>query len=314
MTIANANILVTGGTGSFGHEFVRKALAYGPHRLVVFSRDEQKQHAMERELDHPCLRYFVGDVRDRDRLELAMRHIDIVIHAAAMKIVPTCERDPYECIRTNVFGAENVSRAALVCGVQKVIALSTDKACAPFNLYGASKLAAEKLFIAANNVAAGNTIYSVVRYGNVVGSRGSVVPLFKSIAQRPGVAFPITHPDMTRFWITLPQAAEFVRKALDEMEGGEVFVPKIPSMRIVDLAKAIAPKRRIDIVGIRPGEKLHETLVTVDEARAIASADSKRIILRPNGEPSVFPGAEHYHYSSNTNNHWLKPAQLRALI
>lgn len=313
MSLDGASILITGGTGSFGTAFIRRAIEDSPHRLVVFSRDEQKQHAMERELSHPSLRFFVGDVRDRDRLELAMRGIDIVIHAAAMKIVPTCERDPYECIRTNVFGAENVARAALVSGVQKVIALSTDKACAPFNLYGASKLAAEKLFIAANSVAAGNTIYSVVRYGNVVGSRGSVVPLFKQLAAE-GKALPITDDRMTRFWITLPQAVDFVRNALRDMSGGEVFVPKIPSMRIRDLAMAISPTGTFHHVGIRPGEKLHETLVTVDEGRAIVGASAHRIVLMQNQHPAVMPYAENYHYSSDSNTDWLTVEQLKALI
>lgn len=312
MTLSNANILVTGGTGSFGNAFVQQAITYGPNRLVVFSRDEQKQHAMERELSHPSLRFFVGDVRDRDRLELAMRGIDIVVHAAAMKIVPTCERDPYECIRTNVFGAENVARAALVSGVQKVVALSTDKACAPFNLYGASKLAAEKLFIAANSVAAGNTIYSVVRYGNVVGSRGSVVPLFKQLAAE-GKPLPITHPAMTRFWITLQHAVLFVRDAINDMGGGEVFVPKIASMRILDLAEAIGPGLPRPEVGIRPGEKLHETLITIDEGRAIVSATNQRITMMPSQPPAVMPYAD-YHYSSDNNKEWLSVDMLRGMV
>ncbi len=309
----DASILITGGTGSFGTAFVKRAIEDNPRRLVVFSRDEQKQHAMERELSHPSLRFFVGDVRDRDRLELAMRGIDIVIHAAAMKIVPTCERDPYECIRTNVFGAENVARAALVSGVQKVIALSTDKACAPFNLYGASKLAAEKLFIAANGVAAGNTIYSVVRYGNVVGSRGSVVPLFKKLAAE-GKPLPITDDRMTRFWITLPHAVLFVRDALKDMSGGEVFVPKIASMRIRDLAMAIAPRGTFHHVGIRPGEKLHETLITVDEARAVVGHSTHRYTLMPNKPSNAALPEPPFHYSSDNNKEWLTVEMLRGMI
>lgn len=312
MTLSNANILVTGGTGSFGNAFIKRALQDDPHRLVVFSRDEQKQNDMERELSHPSLRFFVGDVRDRDRLELAMRGIDIVVHAAAMKIVPTCERDPYECIRTNVFGAENVARAALVSGVQKVIALSTDKACAPLNLYGASKLAAEKLFVAANGVAAGNTIYSVVRYGNVVGSRGSVVPLFRLLAAE-GRPLTITNTDMTRFWITLPQAVEFVCDALRDMEGGEVFVPKIPSIEIVDLAEAISPGDTCIITGIRPGEKIHETLITADEARISAEYRDRFVIGGNHAVTRANPPAG-FSYSSDTNTDWLSVEQLRGML
>ncbi len=309
--LRDASILVTGGSGSFGQKFVARALQEEPRRLVVFSRDEQKQAQMERKFDHPALRFFIGDVRDRDRLELAMRGIDLIVHAAAMKIVPTCERDPYECIHTNVFGAENVARAALVSGVQKVIALSTDKACAPFNLYGASKLAAEKLFIAANSVAAGNTVYSVVRYGNVVGSRGSVVPLFKQLAAE-GKPLPITDDRMTRFWITLPQAVDFVCRAIDEMDGGEVFVPKIPSMRIRDLAVAISPTGAFHHVGIRPGEKLHETLITVDEGRAIFDSDAHGYVLLPNNYAAAAPDS--FHYSSDNNTEWLTVEQLRGMI
>lgn len=315
--IHDASILITGGTGSWGTAFIKRALKDGPRRLVIFSRDEQKQAALEREFDHPSLRWFVGDVRDRDRLELAMRGIDICIHAAAMKIIPTCERDPYECIRTNVFGAENVARAALRCGVQQVMALSTDKAAAPLNLYGASKLAAEKLFIAANGVAAGNTRYSVVRYGNVVNSRGSVIPLFKALAKE-GKPLPITHPEMARFWITLPQAVEFVLTSLKMMQGGEIFVPKLPSMKVIDLAKAISPRGRQDIIGIRPGEKLHETLVTEDEGRNAVDWRDRYVILPdgsrmgPYGDGFTLPRG--FRYSSDNNTQWLTVNDLRRMI
>jgi len=315
--IKDASILITGGTGSFGTAFVKRALEHNPKRLVIFSRDEQKQHAMERELDHPSLRFFIGDVRDRDRLELAMRGIDYVIHAAAMKIIPTCERDPYECVRTNVLGAENVARAALRMGVMKVLALSTDKAAAPLNLYGATKLAAEKLLIAANGIAAGMTIYSAVRYGNVVGSRGSVIPLFKQLAAA-GKPLPITHPEMTRFWITLPQAVTFVQSSLLHMTGGEIFVPKLPSMRIVDLAKAIGgAKVATPIIGIRPGEKLHETLLTEDEARIAVDWEDRFVIL-PDGRMDNYSNGltleRGFSYASHNNTDWLTAKQLRAIV
>jgi len=315
-------ILITGGTGSFGAAFARCAL---PHlgagdRLVIYSRDEQKQATLERELQHDALRFFVGDVRDRDRLELAMRGIDMVIHAAAMKIIPTCERDPFECVHTNIIGAENVARAALRYGVSKVIALSTDKAAAPLNLYGATKLAAEKLFMAANTVAAGVTHYSVVRYGNVVGSRGSVIPLFKALA-REGKPLPITHPEMTRFWITLDQAVAFVLSSAQMMRGAEVFIPKLPSMRIVDLARAVEEPRdfRADfkaaehpIIGIRPGEKLHETLLTEDEARTAFELDDRYVITHRADIAKRVP--EGFAYRSNTNDRWLSVAELQEMI
>lgn len=309
--INGASILVTGGTGSWGHAFVRRALQDNPRRLVIYSRDEMKQHQMEQELDHPSLRFLVGDVRDRDRLELAMRGADIVFHAAAMKIIPTCERDPYECIRTNVFGSENVARAALHCGVKYVMALSTDKAAAPLNLYGASKLAAEKLFIAANSVAAGLTKYSVARYGNVVGSRGSVIPLFLKLAAE-GKPLPITHHDMTRFWITLDQAVEFVLSSLNMMQGGEIFIPKLPSMKIVDLADALSPDGDAELIGMRPGEKIHETLMTEDEARnAIDTGD--RFIIRHSGLLIGDFSTPVGRYSSDTNTDWVTIEELRRM-
>lgn len=306
--INGASILVTGGTGSWGRAFVKRAIKDNPRRLVIYSRDEQKQDAMAREFSHPSLRFLVGDVRDRDRLELAMRDIEIVIHAAAMKIIPKCEADPYECLRTNVFGAENVARAALMSGVEKVMALSTDKAAAPLNLYGASKLAAEKLFIAANSVAAGMTAYSAVRYGNVVGSRGSVIPLFREFANG-SEPLPITHADMTRFWITLDQAVEFVITSMKAMKGGEIFIPKIPSMKVVDLAEAICPGRPHNIIGIRNGEKLHETLLTEDEARMAEDRDD-RFVLTTGHCGRLPPG---FFYSSGTNKHWLSTDELREM-
>lgn len=311
--IKDASILVTGGTGSFGTAFIRRALKDEPRRLVIYSRDEQKQNALEREFDHPSLRWFVGDVRDRDRLELAMRGIDIVIHAAAMKIIPTCERDPFECIHTNVLGAENVARAALRCGVKQVMALSTDKAAAPLNLYGASKLAAEKLFIAANGLAAGATRYSVVRYGNVVGSRGSVIPLFKHLANT-GKPLPITHPDMTRFWITLDQAVEFVISSLRLMVQGEIFIPKLPSMRITDLARVIAPAAGHKVVGIRPGEKLHETLLTHDEARVAMDWADRYVIISDLSPGDCRRVPDDFQYSSDKNERWLSIEELREMV
>jgi len=302
----------------WGHAFVRRALKENPRRLVIYSRDEQKQADMEHEFNHPALRFLVGDVRDRDRLELAMRGIETVLHAAAMKIIPTCERDPYECVRTNVFGAENVARAALRCGVARVMALSTDKAAAPLNLYGASKLAAEKLFVAANAVAAGNTHYSVVRYGNVVGSRGSVIPLFRRFVSERRETIPITHPAMTRFWITLEQAVEFVISSMSSMKGGEIYIPKLPSMKITDLATAIAPDTKQETVGIRPGEKVHETMLTEDESSNALDCGDRYILYR---SPDDFPKptlcmslSEGFKYSSGTNQKWLSVADLRGML
>jgi UDP-N-acetylglucosamine 4,6-dehydratase len=266
------SILVTGGTGSFGKAFVREVLRrHAPRRLVVFSRDEQKQYRMAQELppaEHPCLRYFIGDVRDPQRLRRAMDGVDYVVHAAAMKHVPIAEYNPFECIRTNVGGAENVINAAIDCGVRKVIALSTDKAANPINLYGATKLASDKCFVAANHLAASSeTRFGVVRYGNVIGSRGSVVEYFQQLVADGARTLPITDKRMTRFFITLKQGVAFVLERLEAMQGGELFIPKIPSMRIVDLARAIGPDCDHDYIGIRPGEKLHEVLLPYDEAR-----------------------------------------------
>ncbi|CUB02897.1 UDP-N-acetylglucosamine 4,6-dehydratase (inverting) [Marinomonas fungiae] len=264
----NTSILITGGTGSFGKKYVETLLKrYQPARLIIYSRDELKQYEMQQEFDAPCMRYFIGDVRDKDRLTQAMRDVDYVIHAAALKQVPAAEYNPMECIKTNIHGAENVISAAIANNVKKVIALSTDKAAAPINLYGATKLASDKLFVAANNtVGKGDTRFAVVRYGNVVGSRGSVVPLFKKKVAEGATSIPITHPDMTRFWITLQMGVDFVLKNFARMQGGEIFIPKIPSVRITDLAAAYAPGIPVEDIGIRPGEKLHEVMCPADDS------------------------------------------------
>ena len=262
------SILITGGTGSFGKQYVRTLLErYQPKRLVIYSRDELKQFEMEQELHQDCMRYFIGDVRDRDRLIQAMNGVNYVIHAAALKQIPAAEYNPMECIKTNIHGAENVIHAALANNVEKVIALSTDKAANPINLYGATKLVSDKLFVAANNVAGGHkTRFAAVRYGNVVGSRGSVVPFFKKCIADGCDHLPITDVRMSRFWITLQQGVDFVLKNVERMHGGEIFVPKIPSVSIVDLAKAMAPKLQHKIIGIRPGEKLHEVMCPADDS------------------------------------------------
>jgi UDP-N-acetylglucosamine 4,6-dehydratase len=264
----NASIMITGGTGSFGKQYVNTLLArYKPRKIIIFSRDELKQYEMEQDYHQGCMRYFIGDVRDRDRLIQAMNGVDYVIHAAALKQVPAAEYNPMECIKTNIHGAENVIQAALANNVKKVIALSTDKAANPINLYGATKLASDKLFVAANNMAGGHTTrFSVVRYGNVVGSRGSVVPFFNKRIAEGCSSLPITDVRMTRFWITLQQGVDFVLKNFERMQGGEIFVPKIPSVNVVDLAKAIAPQLPHEIIGIRPGEKLHETMCPADDS------------------------------------------------
>ncbi|MCK9285626.1 MAG: UDP-N-acetylglucosamine 4,6-dehydratase (inverting) [Rhodocyclaceae bacterium] len=262
------SVLVTGGTGSFGRRFIRTLLKqHNPRRVVVFSRDELKQYEMQQDFDDPRMRFFLGDVRDRERLVQAMRNIDYVVHAAALKQVPAAEYNPTECIRTNVNGAENVIHAAIENGVGKVIALSTDKAASPVNLYGATKLLSDKLFIAANNITGNHpTRFAVVRYGNVVGSRGSVVPLFKRLIDSGAKDLPITDARMTRFWITLQQGVDFVVQGFGRMYGGELFVPKIPSVRITDLAAAMAPQLPHRIIGIRPGEKLHELMISRDDS------------------------------------------------
>ena len=268
MDLNGKSILITGGTGSFGKSFASYVLEkFRPNKLVVFSRDELKQYEMSHKFDQlKCLRFFIGDVRDKARLSDAMRGIDLVIHAAALKQIPAAEYNPMECIKTNIHGAENVISASLDNSVEKVIALSTDKAANPINLYGATKLASDKLFVAANNMAGGKTKFSVVRYGNVVGSRGSVVPFFKKLIEQKAKQLPITHSEMTRFWITLNQGIDFVLKSVQRMDGGEIFVPKLPSVRIEDLARAMCPSCEFDYIGIRPGEKIHEVMCPADDS------------------------------------------------
>ncbi|SRR6266542_832568 len=319
--LRNKTILITGGTGSFGKTCAQILLQkYSPQRLIVFSRDELKQHEMRVDgFDYSSLRYFIGDVRDLDRLKRAMVGVDVVIHTAALKQVPACEYNPIEAIKTNIDGGTNVIQAALDARVQRVIALSTDKAVNPINLYGATKLVAEKLFVQANAYRGGDPIrLASVRYGNVVGSRGSVIPLFRK--QRESGRITITDPRMTRFWLTLEQAVQFVIQSLERMQGGEVFVPKIPSMKILDLAEAIAPGCEIENTGIRAGEKLHEVLLSEDEARhTVECADSFMITpTHPwwkDGEISSQPRMpEGFSYSSDTNTHWLTVEDLRRLI
>jgi UDP-N-acetylglucosamine 4,6-dehydratase len=321
-------ILVTGGTGSFGRRFVETVLGRSsPRKLIVYSRDELKQSEMQSDLAErfgpermSALRLFLGDVRDRERLILAMRGVDIVIHAAALKQVPAAEYNPSECIHTNIMGAENVVWACLTNRVKQVVALSTDKACNPINLYGATKLASDKTFVAANNLSGDiGARFSVVRYGNVVGSRGSVGPLFQKLIAKGAAELPITDPRMTRFWITLNQGVEFVLSSLETMRGGEIFVPKIPSMKMTDLAQAMAPDLPIKVVGIRPGEKLHEVMISADDARSTVDLGDRYAI-----EPtfveytrSPFDGArleEDFCYASNTNIDWLSGQGLLALL
>lgn len=320
-------ILLTGGTGSFGHAFVRRIIAeYQPRRLIIFSRDELKQYEMQQvfpDTRYPFLRYFIGDVRDQPRLETAMRGVDYVVHAAALKHVPIAEYNPIECVKTNIYGAENVVQASIRSGVQKVVALSTDKACNPANLYGATKLASDKIFVAGNSLAGGlNTRFAVVRYGNVLGSRGSVVPFFRRLLADGATRLPITDPRMTRFWIRIEQGVDFVLSTLAMMEGGELYVPKIPSVSVTDLAKALAPEAELDIVGIRPGEKLHEVMIGEDDCRNTLELDDRYVI-----EPlfdfwsrskyelvGAKPVPEGFIYSSNTNTEWLSGDDLRAVL
>jgi len=320
-------ILITGGTGSFGRYFVRTVLRdFKPRRLIVFSRDELKQYEMEQEFNDPAMRYFLGDVRDAHRIRIALREVDYVVHAAALKQVPAAEYNPMECIKTNIHGAENVIDAAFEAGVKKVIALSTDKAVNPANLYGATKLVSDKLFVAANNMAGDRpTRLSVVRYGNVVGSRGSVVPYFKKLLSEGAKDLPITDLRMTRFWITLQQGVELVLKSFERMQGGEVFVPKIPSMRVTDLVESLAPGMPARVIGIRPGEKLHELMCGFDDSHLVHEfadhyvikptisftnpVDYSRNKLGETGAP-VVTGFE---YSSGTNPQFLTVAELRDL-
>ncbi|MBK8476501.1 MAG: UDP-N-acetylglucosamine 4,6-dehydratase (inverting) [Opitutaceae bacterium] len=324
----NATLFVTGGTGSFGRRFVRHILEkYKPRKLIVYSRDEQKHYDMQQEFDHPAMRFFIGDVRDLSRLTLAMRDVDYVVHAAAMKHVPIAEYNPMECVKTNIDGANNVVQAALANRVKKVIALSTDKAANPINLYGATKLVSDKLFTAANNLA-GNlpTRFAVVRYGNVVGSRGSVVPFFQKLVREKAKEIPITDPRMTRFWITLDQGVEFVVSSFARMYGGEIFVPKIPSMRLTDLAAALAPKLPQKVIGIRPGEKLHEVMCPADSSHLTLEFGDHYVIkpsilftTLPKFERNVLnergtPVSDGFEYSSDRNTQWIDAVQLRELL
>lgn len=272
-------ILITGGTGSFGKRFTKTLLErYKPRKIIIFSRDELKQFEMQQHFNSDAMRYFIGDVRDKERLIQACEGVDYIIHAAALKQVPAAEYNPTECIKTNIGGAENVIHSAIANRVKKVIALSTDKAACPVNLYGATKLASDKLFVAANNMAAGKTELAVVRYGNVVGSRGSVVPFFRKIVEERQEFLPITDAEMTRFWITLQQGVDFVIKNFSRMKGGEIFVPKIPSVRLLDLAAAMAPEMPTRVVGIRPGEKLHETMCPMDDSHLTLEFDDHFVI------------------------------------
>ena len=303
----NKSILITGGTGSFGHQYAYTLLEkFKVRRIVIYSRDELKQYEMQMKFNKfkNVIRFFIGDVRDKDRLQEAMRGIDIVIHAAAMKQVPAAEYNPMECIKTNIHGAENLIHAALANNVERVIALSTDKAANPINLYGATKLASDKLFVAANNMAGGRTKFSVVRYGNVVGSRGSVVPLFDKLVREQVGYLPITHESMTRFWITLQEGVDFVLKSLQRMQGGEIFVPKIPSVRITDLAKAMAPELPIKIIGIRPGEKLHEVMCPSDDSHLTVEFDDHFVI-----KPSIVFFSRENSFNSNSLNEEGTPVQ-----
>lgn len=319
-------ILITGGTGSFGKKCTEIILQrYKPTKLIIFSRDELKQFLMAKQFPsskYPCIRYFIGDVRDKERLIRAFQGVDYVIHAAALKQVPALEYNPTEAVKTNVMGANNIVDIAIEAGVKKVIALSTDKAVSPINLYGASKMVAEKIFIAANAYAGCKVKFSVVRYGNVVGSRGSVVPLFIELKKKGIQEFPVTDERMTRFWITLEQGVDFVIRALDTMEGGEVFIPKIPSMRIMDLAKAIQPNCRVKITGIRPGEKIHETLIAEEESRNVKILDDFFVITTQFFETKeahkkydhFSTPAEGFVYRSDKNEEWLKGKELNRII
>ncbi|MDB5901795.1 MAG: flagellin modification protein FlmA [Betaproteobacteria bacterium] len=317
------SVLVTGGTGSFGKRFIKTVLdEHSPKRLIVFSRDELKQFEMQQQLSAPNLRYFLGDVRDKERLYRAFDGIDVVVHAAAMKQVPASEYNPMEAIKTNIFGAENVINVCIDQEVQHVVALSTDKAANPLNLYGATKLCSDKLFIAANALSGRHrTRFSVVRYGNVIGSRGSVIPFF--MQRRASGVLPITDPRMTRFWITLGEGVQFVLDSLQRMHGGEIFVPKIPSMKVTDVAQVVAPECRTEIIGIRPGEKLHEIMVTQDDAINTVELDTyyaiqpgvdwwdKRHYGEHTGARAV---AQDFAYSSDTNAQWMTREQLARLL
>ncbi len=323
----NKNIIITGGTGTFGQAFVKTVLDnLKPNKLIILSRDENKQYLMaEKFSKHPkfkCLRFFIGDVRDESRLEMAMRDVDYVVHAAALKHVPVAEYNPFECIKTNVYGAENIVNAAIKTKVKKVIALSTDKAANPINLYGASKLASDKIFVAANNLTGGKTLFSVVRYGNVIGSRGSVILLYKKLIDENSSFLPITDPRMTRFWISVESGVDFVLSSMSIMLGGEIFIPKIPSAKITDIATAMGPSLKQKIIGIRNGEKLHETMINNDDARNTLTLKNKYIII-PSNEDRHFStltklGAkkvkENFCYQSDKNPETLNLNQVKKIL
>jgi UDP-N-acetylglucosamine 4,6-dehydratase/5-epimerase len=319
MILDGAKVLITGGTGSFGREFIKQAIKTDVNKLIVFSRDELKQYEIRNEISDERLQFFVGDIRDRDRLYRALAgDIDYVIHAAALKQVPSCEYNPFEAIKTNILGAANLIDAAIDRGVKRVIALSSDKAVGPINLYGATKLCSDKLFVAGNSYSGNKpTRLSVVRYGNVVGSRGSVIPFF--LKERSKGVIPITDMRMTRFSLTLKQGVKFVLDSLERMKGGEIFVPKIPSMRIIDLARAIAPDCRVEVVGIRPGEKLHEAMITEDDSPNVMEFDDHYVITpafhwwRKDHLNGGIPVKDGFSYRSDTNTHWLGKEDLQNL-
>lgn len=328
MQFDNCSILITGGTGSFGKRFVQYLLNNAsPKKIIIYSRDELKQFEMQQHFSAPCMRYFIGDVRDKERLTAAMKEVDYVVHAAALKQVPAAEYNPNECIKTNINGAQNVIDAAIANRVSRVIALSTDKAANPVNLYGATKLASDKLFVAANNISgAKGPRFSVVRYGNVVGSRGSVVPFYRQLLAEGREKLPVTHPEMTRFWITLDEGVEFVVKNFSRMQGGEIFVPKIPSIRITDLVEAMSGSKDYEVIGIRPGEKLHEVMVPEEMAHHSMEFDDHYVIapaivffdkdidyrLNHLGETGT-PVSEKFEYHSGKNPHFLNVSELKEL-
>jgi UDP-N-acetylglucosamine 4,6-dehydratase len=322
MNWQESSVLITGGTGSFGKKCIEVLLKeYHPRKLIVFSRDELKQHEMQANgFDHPSMRYFLGDIRDRDRLRRALPGVDVIIHAAAMKQVPACEYNPSEAVLTNVMGAQNIVDVAIECGVRKVLALSTDKAVNPVNLYGATKLCEEKLMVQGNSYAGSrNTRFSCTRYGNVLGSRGSVIPLFRQ--QRASGKITVTDSRMTRFWLTLDQGVCFVLRSIEDMHGGEIFVPRIPSMKIVDLAKTVAPECKIEFIGIRPGEKLHEAMISIDEARHAVRMDDRFVIFPEYPWWSIDtkwavgkPLEDGFSYTSDQNDLWVTAEELQRMV